>query len=121
MKLGDRKLRDAKDVPLYGFTWNEVRVCGMIDLPVLFGSSPCQSWQIVKFHVINATSTYNAIIGRTTLAALKAITSIPYLKMKFPTEFGVGEVREDQQASRQCYLGNAIPREMLKEMHISIK
>lgn len=59
MNLGDRKLMDVKDVPLYGFTGNEERVRGMIDLPVLFSSVPCQSWQMVKFHVINATSTYN--------------------------------------------------------------
>lgn len=110
MNLGDRKLQDAKDIPLYGFTGNEVRVCGIIDLPVLFGSAPCLSWQMVKFHVINATSTYNAIIGRTTQAALRAIISIPHLKMKFPTEFGVGEVKGEQQTSRQCYLGNVVPK-----------
>lgn len=65
---------------------------------------------MVKFHVVNAISTDNAIIGWTTLAALKAITSIPHLKMKFPTEFGIGEIYGDQQASRQCYLGNAVPK-----------
>lgn len=43
MNLGDRKLSDAKDAPLYGFKSNEVKVVGIIDLPVLFGSSPCQS------------------------------------------------------------------------------
>lgn len=75
---------------------------GVIDPPMLFGSPPCQSWQIVKLHVINAVSTNNAIIGRTTLGALKAIISSPHLKMKFPTEFGVGEVCGDQKISRKC-------------------
>ncbi|KAL8119008.1 hypothetical protein AgCh_016488 [Apium graveolens] len=77
---------------------------------MLFGSPPCQSWQIVKFHVVNAASTYNAIIGRTTLGALKAIISSPHLKIKFPTEFGVSEVYGDQKISRKCYIGSAFPR-----------
>lgn len=110
MDLGDRKLDNSRSNPMYGFTGNEVKVIGTIDLPVLFGSPPCQSWQIVKFLVINTTSSYNAILGRTTIAALKTITSITHLKMKFPTEFGIGEVCGDQRDSRQCYLSNAIPK-----------
>lgn len=65
---------------------------------------------MVKFHVVNAISSYNAILGRTTLAALKAITSIPHLKIKFPTDFGMGEVCGDQKAFHQCYVGYAIPK-----------
>ncbi|XP_017216818.2 uncharacterized protein LOC108194379 [Daucus carota subsp. sativus] len=110
MDLGDRKLEDARGSPLYGFTGNEVRVVGTIDLPVLFGSPPCQLWRVLKFHVINAECSYNAIIGRTTQSALKAITSITHLKMKFPTEFGIGEVKGDQRMSRQCYISNVKPK-----------
>lgn len=87
--LGDKKLNDAKDTPLYEFTGNEVKVVGVIDLLVLFGSPPCQSWQVVKFHVVNAISAYNVILSCTTLGALKAIIFSPYFKMKFPTKFGV--------------------------------
>lgn len=79
-------------------------------MPVLFRSAPCQSWKIVKFHVINATSSYNAILGRTTITILKSITLITHMKMKFSTEFGVGEVCGDQRDSRQCYLGSAVPK-----------
>lgn len=110
MDLGDRKIDRAWTSPLYGFTGNEVKVIGIIDMPVLFGSPPCQSWQVVKFHVVNATSSYNAILGCTTIESLKAITSITHLKMKFPTNFGVGEVCGDQRALRQCYLSNTIPK-----------
>nr|XP_017245509.1 PREDICTED: uncharacterized protein LOC108217176 [Daucus carota subsp. sativus] len=110
MDVGDRKLGDARHSPLYGFTGNEVKVLGIIDLPVLFGSPPQQVWHIVKSHVVSASCSYNAILGRTTLSALKAITSIPHLKMKFPTEFGVGEVKGDQKASKQCYDNNITPR-----------
>ncbi|XP_074323884.1 uncharacterized protein LOC141660799 [Apium graveolens] len=99
MDTGDRKL-DNTHSPLYGFTGNKVKVVGTINLPVLFGTLSCQVWKIVKFHVVSATSSHNAILGRTTISALQAITLIPHLKMKFPTEFGVGEMCGDQTVSR---------------------
>ncbi|XP_074351863.1 uncharacterized protein LOC141691011 [Apium graveolens] len=99
MDLGDMKIDTAKETPLYEFTGNEVKLVGVIDLPVLFGSPPCQIWRVVKFHVIITLSSYNATIGRTITNPLRAITSISHLNMKFPTEFGVGEVSGDQRAS----------------------
>ncbi|XP_074327137.1 uncharacterized protein LOC141665054 [Apium graveolens] len=77
---------------------------GTIDMPVLFGSPACQVWKMVKFYVINASSSFNAILGRTTITALRAITSISHLKMKFPTNFGVGEMTGDRASAGQCYL-----------------
>ena len=111
MELGDRKLVNL-NLPLFGFTGNEVKVAGVIDLPILFGKPPCQRWHIAKFHVVNAASSYNAIIGRTTLAAIHAHISIPYLKMKFATDFGVGEILGDQVLARQCYLTSVIPKRL---------
>lgn len=108
MDLGDRKLENV-NIPLYGFTGNEIKVIDTIDLTVLFETSSYQSWHVVKFHVVNAASSYNAILGQTTLIALKVVTFIPHLKIKFPTEFGVGEVIGDQVAARQCYLSAVIP------------
>ncbi|GAV84271.1 hypothetical protein CFOL_v3_27715 [Cephalotus follicularis] len=34
---------------------------------------------------------------------MEAIVSTRHLLMKFPTRFGVGEARGDQQVARQCY------------------
>lgn len=109
MDTGERKLENIR-TPLYGFTGNEVKVIGTIDLPVIFGKQPQQVTKEVKFHVISAASSYNAILGRTTISALKAITSIPHLKMKFPTDFGVGEVIGDQVVARQFYLTTVKPK-----------
>ena len=43
------------------------------------------------------------IIGRLTLNKWKSTTSAYYLKVKFPTENGKGEVRGDQVLARECY------------------
>jgi hypothetical protein len=48
---------------------------------------------MVKFLLVDRPSVYNAIIAKTSLNELRAITPAPHLKMKFPTESGVGEVR----------------------------
>ncbi|KAK3002375.1 hypothetical protein RJ639_022536 [Escallonia herrerae] len=49
---------------------------------------------------------YNAILGRTTLNQLRAVVSTYHMKMKFPTENGVGEVKGDQVVARQCYMAS---------------
>ena len=43
------------------------------------------------------------IIGRPTLNKWKSATSTCCLKVKFPTENGIGEVRGDQVLARECY------------------
>ncbi|XP_074352017.1 uncharacterized protein LOC141691177 [Apium graveolens] len=114
MDIRDRRLENSR-TPLYGFTGNEVHVVGTIDMPVLFGSPPCQVWKVVKFHMISASSSFNAILGRTTITTLKEITSISHLKMKFPTDFGVGEMIGDQTTARQCYLTTVSPKKKGEE------
>ncbi|GAV60042.1 hypothetical protein CFOL_v3_03573 [Cephalotus follicularis] len=57
----------------------------------------------MTFLVVDTPSPYNAIIGRPYLNLMETIVSTRHLLMKFPTRFGVGEVRGDQQAKRQCY------------------
>ncbi|XP_074352619.1 uncharacterized protein LOC141691760 [Apium graveolens] len=114
MDIGDRRLENSR-MPLYGFTGNEVHVVGTIDMLVLFGSPPCQVWKMVKFHVISASSSFNAILGRTIITTLRAITCISQLKMKFPTDFGVGEMIGDQATARQCYLTTLSPKKKMDE------
>ena len=54
--------------------------------------------------MVDCSSSYNAIIGRPTLNRWKAVTSTYHLSVKFPTEYGVGQVQGDQLAARECYL-----------------
>ena len=52
------------------------------------------------FLVVECSFAYNAILGM----SWKVITSTYHLMIKFPTEYGVGEVRGDQVAERECYI-----------------
>jgi hypothetical protein len=63
---------------------------GSIELQVTVGTPPTQKTIPVKFIVVDKPSAYNAIFGRAAQTELKAVTSIPHLCMKFPTEDGVG-------------------------------
>ena len=58
---------------------------------------------MVRFLLIDRPSAYNAIVRRATLNELRAVMSTLHLKMKFPTDPGVEEVKGDQRVARQCY------------------
>jgi hypothetical protein len=88
---------------LLGFAGEKVVPLSSIDLPVRAGTYPRQKVIMVKFLIVDRVSVYNAIIGRTALNDLKAVTSTPHLSMKFPTEEGVGVVKGDQKEARRCY------------------
>ena len=53
--------------------------------------------------MVDCPSSYNVTIGRPTLNRWKAAMSTYCLKVKFPTDNGVGEVRGDQILARECY------------------
>ena len=68
--------------------------------------------------MVDYLSSYNAIIGRPTLNSWKAVTSTYHLLVKFPTEYGVGEVQGDQLAARKCYLAILTMDEQAQMMNI---
>ena len=65
----------------------------------------------LDFLVVDCPSSYNVIIGRPTLNRWKAATSTYCLKVKFPTDNRVGEVRGDQILARECYQAVLATRE----------
>ena len=85
----------SSNMPIYGFNGVESKIEGIIQLPTTMGQEPREATQMLNFLVIKASSTYNAILGRTGLHAFKAIASTYHLKMKFPTRSGVGEEKGD--------------------------
>ena len=82
----------------------KVQPVGTITLPVVVGAYPQQVTKEVNFLMVDCSSSYNAIIGRLTLNSWKTVMSTYHLSVKFPTEYGVGQVQRDQLAARECYL-----------------
>ena len=72
----------------------------------------------MTFLVVDCSSTYNAILGRPTLNSWKAVTSTYHLMIKFPTDYGVGELRGDQVAAHECYIAMMEINDHLQAMHI---
>ena len=125
IRLDKDKLRPM-DAPLVGFTGDKVCPVGIVTLPITVGTHPKTVSKTIDFLVVNCPSAYNAIIGRPTLNRLRAVTSIYHLLLKFPTEYGIREVRGDQVAARECYLASLGPEGQnqtmtIKEQKILVK
>ena len=87
-------------------------------LPVTIGDYPQQITRDVTFLVVDCSSVYNAIIGRPTVNSWNAITSTYHLMIKFPIEYGVGELQGDQLAARECYIAMLKMDDHLQTMSI---
>ena len=94
MTLDPKRLKPFES-PLVSFSGDCVYPKGIISLQITVGTYPAQVIRMVDFLIINCPSFYNVIFGRPTLNCLKAATSTYYLKVKFPTPNGVGEIHED--------------------------
>lgn len=77
------------------FVGETVHPVGTISFPITTGAYPCQTTIMTNFLVVDCPSAYNAIIGRTTLNRMKAITFAGLLKMKFLIDNVAGEVNGD--------------------------
>ena len=102
LRLDPKRLRPF-DSPLVSFNGDRVYPKGIMTLTVTAGSYPVQLTRQVDFLVVDCPTSYNVITGRPTLNKWKAATSTYYLKVKFPTDNGVGKVKGDQVLARECY------------------
>ena len=68
---------------------------------VTVGTYSRQLTRRLDFLAIDYPSSYNVIIRRLILNHWKSATSTYCLKVKFPTENGVGDVKEDQVLARE--------------------
>ena len=102
LKLDEKRLRPFES-PLVSFSGDRVYPKGIITLIVTVGTHPRQLTRQLDFLMVDCPSSYNVIIGRPTLNRWKAATSTYCLKVKFPTDNGVGEVKGDQVLARECY------------------
>ncbi|CAA0810854.1 Unknown protein, partial [Striga hermonthica] len=88
---------------LYGFNGGEVMPLGEVSLPVALGSGVTRNVRMVRFVVVGAESSYNIIMGRTSLNAFQAVVSTYHMTIKYPVGENVGEIAGDQLTSRSCY------------------
>ena len=102
LKLDPGKLCPFKS-PLVSFSGDKVYPKGIVALTVTVRSYPRQLTHQLDFLVVDCPSSYNMIIGRPTLNRWKAAMSTYCLKVKFPTENGVSEVKRDQVLAREFY------------------
>ncbi|CAA0810386.1 Unknown protein, partial [Striga hermonthica] len=88
---------------LYGFNGGEVMPMGEVSLPVALGAGELRKVRMVRFVVVGAESSYNIIMGRTSLNAFQAVVSTYHMTIKYPVGENVGEIAGDQLTSRSCY------------------
>ena len=117
MRLGQDQLHPINS-PLVDFGRIKVQPVGTVTLPVVVGAYPQQVVRDVNFLVVDCSFSYNVIIGMPTLNSWKAVTSTYHLSVKFPTEHRIGQVQEDQLATRECYLGMLAMDEQAQMMNI---
>ena len=102
LKLDPKRLRPFES-PLINFSGDKVYPRGIVTLTVTVGTQPRQLTCQLDFLVVDCPSSYNIIIGRPTLNRWKAAMSTYCLKVKFPTDNGVSEVKGDQILAKECY------------------
>ncbi|XP_072060221.1 uncharacterized protein [Arachis hypogaea] len=88
---------------LFGLEDTPIQPLRYISLHTTFGKGTQSSTLNIDYIVVNVSSAYNALIGRTTLNQLAAVVSTPYLCMKFPNLEGIATIKGDQKFLRRCY------------------
>ena len=73
-----------------------------IKLAVTLVEPPRTTTMMIDFLVVKCPSAFNGVLGRPLLKALKAVTSIHYQIIKFPTAARIGQVRGRQHDSKKC-------------------
>ena len=117
MGIGRERLIPT-NAPFVDFGGIRVLPLGAITLSVVVGDYPQQIAKDVTVLVVDCSSAYNAILGRPTLNSWKAVTSTYHLMIKFPTDYGVGELRGNQMAARECYVAMMEMDDHLQAMNI---
>ena len=119
LNLGRERLQPIRS-PLIRFSREKVYPLGSITLPVTTSAAPQSSTVMANFLVINYPSAYNIILGRPTLNTLRVVTSTYHLILRFPTPNGVGEIRGDQIAARECYVSSMKTRKPHEALQVEV-
>jgi len=89
---------------LYGFAGDQVEVRGYIELRTTFTDEAASRTEKIKYLVVNAPSTYNILLGRSTLNRIGVVPSTRHMKVKLPSMEGVViTIRSNQKEAKKCY------------------
>ena len=92
-KMGIRREKlDLVNAHLRGFSREKVLPLGSIQLVLTLGDPPMPGNNDSKISRSRFLPTYNVLLGRPSLNAIKAIPSAYHLVIKFPTTNGVGMI-----------------------------
>nr|GEV35328.1 reverse transcriptase domain-containing protein [Tanacetum cinerariifolium] len=92
---------------LVGFSEEQLRSMGKIELEVVFRNEGLSRITIMKFTVVEASSPYNIILGRTGMRERHAVSSTTRAMMKFPTSRGIATLARKKQSSDEGSEGMA--------------
>ena len=106
----------AYDSPLVSFEGKTVTPRGQIKLPIQISSDVVE----VDFIVVDAYSSYTAIVARPWLHALGAVSSTLHQKVKYSSKGRVEEIVGNQAMARQCMVAT-ISRQSNAESSASIR
>jgi hypothetical protein len=101
MQESEDKIHDATH-PLCGFGGRQFVALGKITMSVTFGYVHNTRTEQVVFDIVDMEYPYNAINGRGTLNAFKAILHPTYLCMTIPSEQGPIAIHGSQEAARRA-------------------
>jgi hypothetical protein len=102
-----RKMQEKEDKihgathPLCGFGGRQIVALDKITMSITFGYVHNTRTEQVVFDIVDMEYPYNAIIGRGTLNAFKAILHRTYLCMNIPSDQGPIAVHGSQEATRR--------------------
>ncbi|GJZ77474.1 reverse transcriptase domain-containing protein [Tanacetum coccineum] len=75
---------------------------GKIELEVVFGNEGLSRRTMMNFTVVEASSPYNIILGRTGMRELRVVSSTTHAMMKFPTPRGIATLVPRKDAIFDC-------------------
>jgi len=99
------------DEPINGFSGEQVSTRGYIDLHTMFRDGSQTKIILIRFLIVDAPTSYNVLIGRSSLNTLSAVISTPHLAMKFPSPSGdILTVHCNQRLACECYMASLRPQ-----------
>ncbi|GAA0167629.1 hypothetical protein LIER_22515 [Lithospermum erythrorhizon] len=105
-----RSIIEPMRTPLTEFTGHSGYPLGVATLWVTMGKHLTSTTFQVQFTMVDIPDlSYNGLIGRPILTAIKAIVSPIYLKLKFPIAAGIVKMNGDQKRACVCYQASVPP------------